>query len=383
MRIVHTSLRYPPSSGGAENYAHDLIEKTKAASSALDVRVITSKLRTHGPMSELDPDLLLDDPIYVQRLHHLSTPLISYPRLQALPYYIQHHAPNIIESYGFWYQPADVTARYALKHKVPFIFHPIYYENKIRHKPLWQIYKNLIGKRTFAAADIVGVISPYEQSLIEKAGFAVKRFELLPPGIDHTLYQKTYDNIFQARGITGTILLSVCRISAGKGLESIINVFPHIIKEHPDAQWVIIGEDFGAKAALKKQAATLGISKHIHWFGKVRDEEKIAAFQHATMFLHPSWYEAFGIVLAEASASRLPIIARDIAAIPYVVPHQKTGLLFKTDQELQTAISTLLKNSALRTTLGEAGKEYIKNNFSWDKTINRLLALYDELRTKN
>src|SRR6478609_5986893 len=108
MRIVHAALRYPPATGGVETYVHELVERTRNVAADRDVRVLTSKLRTHGPVSELTPDELRLDPPYVQRLHHARTPLISYPRLQALNYYLGHHQPDIIHGYSFWYQPADV-----------------------------------------------------------------------------------------------------------------------------------------------------------------------------------------------------------------------------------------------------------------------------------
>src|SRR5688572_19716389 len=195
MRIVHTCLRYPPATGGVETYVHEIVERTRLrqgfggqGSKNLDVRVLTSKMRTHGPITTLDPNLLLDDAPYVQRLHHAATPFFSYPRLQALKYYLGHHQPDIVHGYSFWYQPADVAARYAKTHHLPFFFHPMYYEDANRQKLSWQLYKRSIGHQTFAAADVVIVISPHEQSLIEQARLPVKRFALIPPGIDMAQY---------------------------------------------------------------------------------------------------------------------------------------------------------------------------------------------------
>ncbi|MGH9857286.1 MAG: glycosyltransferase, partial [Acidobacteriota bacterium] len=151
-----------------ETHVQELVTRTRhipedpASASVRDVRVLTSAMRTHGPITKLAPELLLDDPLYVQRLHYAATPLISYPRLQALSYYIGHHNPDILHAYSFWYQPADVAARYAQKRRIPFFFHPVFYENEVRKKWFWQLYKNIVGRRTFAAADIVFVISPYE-----------------------------------------------------------------------------------------------------------------------------------------------------------------------------------------------------------------------------
>lgn len=382
MRIVHTALRYPPASGGTETYVHEIVERTHNTLARHDVRVLTSKMRTHGPVSELDPSLLLDDSLYVQRLHHQATPLLSYPRLQALKYYLSHHNPDIVEAYSFWYQPADAAARWAKKNRRPFIFHPLYYENDTRRKPIWQLYKHTRGRRTFAAADVVVVISPFEQSLIEKAGFPVKRFELIPPGIEIKKYSQLYPNPFAEKNITGDILLTVGRIAKGKGLIDVVNSLPAILKGHPSTQWVVIGEDFGAKKFLKRRAKELAISEHIHWLGKLPEEEKIAAIQHATLLIHPSHYEAFGIAPAEALACDTPVVARNIAAVPYVVPHNQAGLLFNNNDELASHVSTLLNNSNLRQKLGQQGQQHVAANFTWGKSITKLLKLYDELASR-
>ncbi len=378
MRIVHTCLRYPPASGGAERYIYELVERTREIPER-DVRVVTSKMRTHHPISQLVPASLLDDAPYIQRLHHAATWGVAYPRLQALNYYLGHHQPNIIQGHGFWYQPADVAARYAKKHQIPFILHPLYYENKVRRKPLWQLYKKTIGRQTFAAADVVVVISPYEQKLIEAAGLPAKRFELIPPGIDLAQFEQAQSNPFTTRGLTGTILLAVGRISNGKGFDDIISSLPTILKEYPQTNLVIIGEDFGAKKNLRERAQKVGVANNVHFLGNIPDQELRAAYQHADIFIHASHYEAFGIVLAESLAAKTAIVARNTAAIPYVVPHEKAGLLFNTQTELAQQVIELLRNAKKRSALVEFGFKHVKDNFTWDRSIKKLVELYTEL----
>lgn len=378
MRIIHTCLRYPPASGGVETYVEQIVERTRDIHAKRDVRVLTSSMRTHGPITNLDPDALLDDPMYVQRLHHTATPLISYPRLQALPYYIGHHRPNILHSYSFWYQPADVTARYAKKYRIPFIFHPIYYDNEIRHKPIWQIYKQTIGKATFAAADVVVVISPQEKELIEKAGFPVKRFELISPGIDIDRFTGSTLNPFLKRGIKGKVLLSVARLASGKRLSDMIEALPHIIAQNPDTQLAFAGEDFGMQASLQAQAKEVGLENHIHFLGKISDEELASAYQHADLLLHTSEYEAFGITLAESLAAGTPVVARRTGAVPYVVPEGSAGLLFTTPAEIIEHVNAMLSDTNLRQRLGREGQEYVRAHFTWDRSIKKLTKLYEE-----
>ncbi|MDA1169492.1 MAG: glycosyltransferase family 4 protein [bacterium] len=378
MKILHTALRYPPATGGAEVYVQNIVERTRDIKSNRDVRVLTSAMRTHGPINMLEPEQLLDDPIYVQRLHTSTTPYVSYPRLQALSYYIGHHKPDILESYGFWYQVADTSARYAKKHNIPFIFHPIYYENRVRRKPIWQLYKNTIGKATFKTADVVVVLSEFEKSLIQQSGLPVKRFEIIPPGIDIAAFQNEQENPFTKRSIPGTILLSVSRIARAKGLQSVIQALPDISRSIPDAQFVIIGEDFGYADKLRTLARKLGVEDRVHMLGKFSDNELIGAFQNANVFIHASHYEAFGIVLAEAMAAGCPVVARNTTAIPFVVPNEKAGLLFSVHSELIKSVIRICKDSSLAQSFGAFGKNHVEQNFTWDKSINKLLSIYDE-----
>lgn len=378
MRIIHTCLRYPPATGGAETYIQQLVERTRDISAKRDVRVLTSAMRTHGPISYLKPEDLRDDPVYVQRLSVGKTPILSYPRLEALQYYLGHHQPDIIHGYGFWYQPADTSARYAKKHHVPLFLHPMYYENAIRRKLAWQIYKKTIGARTFEQADIVIVLSPFEKQLITDAGFSVKRFEIVPPGIDASRFLTPRPNPFLKRGIKGYIVLAINRLSPGKKLEDAVLSLAQIVKHEPNAQLVLVGEDFGSRKDIAALAKAQGVESHVHFLGKLSDTELNACYQHANVFVHTSQYEAFGIVVADALAAGLPVIARNTSAIPHLVPQGKHGLLFNTTQELTAHLLTYIKNPEHAKGLAKAGQARIASEFTWDNSMNKLLKLYAE-----
>ncbi len=382
MRIVHTCLRYPPAVGGVETYVQQIVERTRNINEGQDIRVLTSKMRTHGPVSMLSPDLLLDDPPYVQRLHQAKTPLISYPRLQALPYYLAHHQPDIVEAYSFWYQPADVAARYARTRGIPFIFHPIFYENEVRKKAIWQIYKNTYGRGTFAAADVVVVISPQERKLIEKSNLPVRRYVLIPPGVDVQALKRQAGEATRQED-KQRIILTVSRLASGKGLDEIISVMPEIIRAVPEARLVIVGEDFGERSKLEKLIQKHGLDQYVQLAGKLDQQELINVYKNATLFVHPSYYEAFGIVLAEALAAGTPVVARNMGSVPFVAPHEKAGLLFGSRTDMAEQIIKLLQNDGYRRELAEWGQKYVTENFSWDKSIKKLVAVYEEMTKCN
>lgn len=379
MRIVHVCLRYPPAIGGVETYVQRLAEETHNIEAGRDVRVLTSKLNTHHPPSELDPNLLLDDPVYVQRLHHARTPLLAYPRLQALSYYLKHHQPNIIHGYSFWYQPADVAAQYARRHRLPFIFHPLFYTNRLRRKLIWRLYAHTRGRSTFRAASAVVVISPLEKELIIRHAFPVRRFFLIPPGVASHELTTPQPSPYLKYGITGRVVLAVSRLAPGKGLEQAITALPEVVRRHPDVQLAIIGPDFGLKQTLVSLVNALNLADRIRLLGPLPRGQLVGALQHAAVFLHPSHYEAFGIAVAEALAAGTPVVARATAAIPYVAPHEKAALLFTTSQQMVSHLNTFLSDTSLAQRLAHFGQQRIQQEFTWAKASAKLLQLYHEL----
>ena len=105
----------------------------------------------------------------------------------------------------------------------------------------------------------------------------------------------------------------------------------------------------------------------------------MAAYQHADVLLHTSEYEAFGIAVAESLAAGTPVVARRVGAIPFVAPEGLTSLQFNTGDEIPGLINTLLADTNLRQRLGNQGQQHIQKNFTWEKSIKKLVNLYDEL----
>jgi glycosyltransferase involved in cell wall biosynthesis len=98
-------------------------------------------------------------------------------------------------------------------------------------------------------------------------------------------------------------------------------------------------------------------------------------------FAMPSIWEGFGLVLLEAMAAGLPIVASRVATIPEVVLDGETGLLVQAGDEvaLASALATLAGDRALRERLGQAGRERLRRQFSLDKMVGDTELLYREL----
>jgi glycosyltransferase involved in cell wall biosynthesis len=132
---------------------------------------------------------------------------------------------------------------------------------------------------------------------------------------------------------------------------------------------------------LRKQAEQLGGAATLH--GRVLNADIGAHYSRAGIFVFPSlWHEPFGIPVIEAMAAGLPVVATRGGALPEIVVHGETGFLVdRGDADgLSAAIATLLANPALRARMGAAGRERVKQLFTWDRCVDQLNRLYELTR---
>lgn len=379
MRIVHTLLRYPPATGGVEDYTHALVERLRAKGE--DVRVETTNLKLHHPPALLPAPL--DDPPHVHRHPAQTFDAIGYPIPQGLREELTNLPMDILHAHGFWYAPADIAARVAKQRGIPFVLNPYYTNTGNRRTVKWQLYRILYGRATVAAADAVVVISPFERELLQQDRFLLPRIELIPPGIDPKEFDIPAENPYPGWGVASEqILLFAGRIAKSKGLDILLRALPAIRREVPTVRLVIIGEDFGFRSECAALASRLGVADAVSFPGRVSRQELLGAYRHARVFVFPSRFEAFGIVLLEAGASGCPVVATRGTAIPYVVRDNETGLLCAPEDPDDLARKTLavLKDETLGKRLGAAAQNRARTEFTWEKSVEKLHALYRDLQ---
>jgi glycosyltransferase involved in cell wall biosynthesis len=155
-------------------------------------------------------------------------------------------------------------------------------------------------------------------------------------------------------------------------------------KDVPNIRALVVGDDlFGDhpryKEELTDHCRNLGVEDRISFTGYRRDIRRVMAA--IDVLVLPSRNEPFGRVILEAMATGRPVIATDVGGPPEVVRGGETGLLIPADepQRLAEALVHLIKDPELRTRMGSAGRQRVRECFDVRSTVSMVEKVYDEL----
>jgi len=173
-------------------------------------------------------------------------------------------------------------------------------------------------------------------------------------------------------------LLSVGRAVAKKGYPDLLDALARL---PANRHWRFTHIGGGADAAaLKARAAALGLTDRITWRGTAAQDDVLAAYRAADLFVLASRIAEDGDrdglpnVLMEAQSQRLACLATRVAAIPELIESERTGLLVEPGDVagLATALDRLISDPDLRQLLATAGAARVRERFGFQPTIDRL-----------
>ena len=133
---------------------------------------------------------------------------------------------------------------------------------------------------------------------------------------------------------------------------------------------------------LEELISSLGIRDHVWWLGVLPQGELPRYYGAADVFVLPSRYELFGIVMLEAMACGVPVVATRFGGPAEVIAHGETGFLVDpTDpEELAGAIEALLSNPELRREMGRRTRRAAEERYSWTASARLHRELYRRLQ---
>lgn len=173
----------------------------------------------------------------------------------------------------------------------------------------------------------------------------------------------------------GRKLLFVGRLEPRKGFPVAVKAFAELAPLYPDLQLVVVGSGEQANAV---DMLAPDVRARVHMLGKVSNEALPTFHRASDIFISPATgSESFGIVLVEAMAAGLPLVASDIAGYREVARHNREGLLVTPSQPsaLVAGVRQLLDQPELAARLAANGA-LRSQLFSWENIIDRLEATY-------
>jgi len=164
-----------------------------------------------------------------------------------------------------------------------------------------------------------------------------------------------------------------------KGLDVFLKAAQVVLKDGTEATFVIVG-DGPLLEELRQLAQSLGIAESTVFLGVRSDVHEIMALSDVFV-LCSLWEEAFALVLLEAMASGLPVVASRIGAIPESVVDGTTGILFPPGdfRAAAGAIARLLGDDGLRQQMGTAGRGRVEERFTLEHWVNNTIDLYERV----
>lgn len=167
-------------------------------------------------------------------------------------------------------------------------------------------------------------------------------------------------------------------MSEGKGYPHLIRLLPKILEKVPNLVWLIIGD------GPKKNEIITAIQKNYlqnvtRFIGFVPYAQLPKFYQVADLFVlltHPdeSGQEAWGTSFVEAAASAVPSVAGRSGGVEESVENLVTGLVVDVyqDQSIVSAITDMLSEPAYAKKMGEAGRERVLKEFTWENQLKKL-----------
>lgn len=380
MKLLVFSPYYPPHIGGLESHSQEFNQHL--AHRGIDVLVFTPRLPKVAPERE--------DQRGVRIVRFPAFEIIpNFPLPQFFPFFwtpgfwrvfrsLWSERPDIVISRTRFFVSSLLALVYAKLRGIPLVHiehGSDFVQLSSRFKTLIaKLYDYTFGQLIFRYSDINISISEAVQKFVNRfdrrsspviyRGLDFEELDSIP--IDTTLHQR-YPN--------KTIITTAARLYQWKGIENTIAAIRALPKELQSKIVFLIvgdGEDFDR---LKRLSAGLPIEM----FGRRSRQEVIGILKASDIYIHSS-HPGGGLStsLLEAMYCECAVISTPNEGADEVISDRKNGILIKEYSQMSQELSMLINNKEQSIAFAEAGKEYIKNNFSWQRSIAKYARIFEK-----
>lgn len=373
MTVAIVAGYFPPHAGGMERYAYEMA-KNLAKEKGVKVVVITSgEHNTDDGTEEMDG-------FTVHRLSYalkVSNTPIALSWIFKVRRLLKELNPDIVNIHTPVPGLGDIAAFWTPKGKIVVTYHGGSMRKGVLIPDIavW-LYEHIALPFLLSRASRIICSSDFiRYDFLHRY---IAKSATITPGVDTTLFEP---NLFVKN--TDPTVLFVAGLSASeqhKGLHILMDAIALAKKTIPTIRLAIVGEG-DMQQGYQEYAHTLGIGENVTFFGKLFGEALARKYQEAHVFSLPSKNESFGMVILEAMATGIPVVATNVGGIPTLVTEGVHGYLVSPNDShaLAEKIVYVLTHSSVAAKLGAKGKEKATAEFSWKERADAHLGIFREL----
>lgn len=233
-----------------------------------------------------------------------------------------------------------------------------------------------------ASPNIISVSNHVAHSVL-KDGYPKSQLHVIHNGIDTKLLEsQPCVNAKQQLGLDSESFLfaTVGSLIRRKGVDRLIKALRHVTLEYPHAHLLIIG-DGPLRDRLETHVDYLHLNEHVHFVGE--QDNVVGWLKGCDAFVSGARSEAFGLVIAEASLAKIPVIAPQVGGIPEFVKHGETGVLYpNTGPAIITkAMRIAIKKPKLCHQLAQNAYQHIVDHHDIDVSCHKIVKVYRAMLT--
>jgi glycosyltransferase involved in cell wall biosynthesis len=375
IRVLHLTPQLSRAGGGASAYVWELTSATAGCGITSHVGGVADEWTAADTQSRVAAS------IFAGRA--MLNPASGFSR--ELRRYLDHELPKVdlVHSHGLRNGIGLAALHVAAARKIPLLVTPhgmLYPQLMRRGRFKKWIVNRLWDDRYRAAASALHATSGDEAQLIRSSG-ASQPIAVVPIGINVEQFAAPRGDFLSTRfprsaGKKRLLFLGI--MDRKKGLIQLADAWGKLRQEFPDWHLIIAGPDFDGHAAEVREVIGRGGAAEATTFaGPVYGQDKARLYRESDLFVLPTEWENFGIAVAEALASELPVITTRGTPWQELESSQSGWWIESTAPALvETLRHAMSRSNAERVEMGRRGRALVQERYAWPAIAQQMRSLY-------
>jgi glycosyltransferase involved in cell wall biosynthesis len=357
-----------------------------------EVTILTTD--ANGDTGQLPLDVPLNSPLAADHYtirYFRCAPLGRYKFSLGLLTWLWHHGQDydIAHIHALFSPISTAAATVARWQRLPYLMRPLGTLDPAdlqKKGGLKQLYGTLLEKPNMAAAAALHFTSPIEAEISHRFG-AITKDLVIPLGVEPQpqLSETEHQRILKDLGIptTSPILLYLSRLDPKKGLDLLLPALERVATAGIPFHFVLAGanpQDVEYERQICDRIRQSPLHRHTTVTGFVSGDRKAALLQAADLFVLPSYYENFGLAVAEAMLAGLPVvISTGVYIWPDIAASDSGWVCDLTVAGVAAALGEAMTRPQLRQAKGLQARDFAAEHYRWQAIAQQTLEAYGEL----